>query len=149
MIRAHESLIVQMLARLLIPIVQLYAIYILLFGQYSPGGGFAAGVLFAASLILSVLVFGPESCPGITASRFLHGDGLGLLIFAGVGGLCLIGGGEYLNYATLEIPGVSTAARRSFGIVLTQLGVGIDVLVSAVSIVFSLSFISHDEAHGD
>jgi multicomponent Na+:H+ antiporter subunit B len=51
----------------------------------------------------------------------------------------MIGGGEFLNYANLEIPGLETASRRSFGIVLTQTGVAIDVAVTAVSIVFSLS----------
>jgi multicomponent Na+:H+ antiporter subunit B len=149
MIQAHDSIIVQMLTRMLIPVIQLYAIYILFFGQYSPGGGFAAGVIFGASLILAVFVFGPENYPGAAAKKVLQGDGLGLLLFIGVGGLCLIGGGEYLNYARLELPGFSEPARRSLGIVLTQIGVALDIAVTAVSIVFSLSFISHDEVPHD
>ena len=69
MIRAHDSIIVQTVSRVLIPLVQLYAVYILFFGQFSPGGGFAAGVIFGASLILAVLVFGPESFPGAMATE--------------------------------------------------------------------------------
>lgn len=149
MIRAHDSIIVQTLSRLLIPLVQIYAIYILFFGQYSPGGGFAAGVIFGASLILAVLVFGPDNYSGAVARKVLRGDGFGLVVFAGVGGLCLIGGGEYLNYAALEIPGLSQPARRSLGIVLTQIGVALDIVMTAVSIVFSLSFIAHNEASSD
>ena len=76
MIRVHDSIIVQMLGRLLIPLVQLYAVYILLFGQYSPGGGFAAGVIFGASLILAVLVFGPESYSARWRRRFCEVTGL-------------------------------------------------------------------------
>ena len=60
-----------------------------------------AGVMLGASLILSILVFGPEGSPSALAKKVLHGDGLGLIVFAGVGGLCLIGGGEFLNYANL------------------------------------------------
>ena len=51
----------------------------------------------------------------------------------------MIGGGKFLNYANLEVPGLETAARRSLGIVLTQIGVALDGAVTAVSIVFSLS----------
>ena len=52
----------------------------------------------------------------------------------------MIGGGEFLNYAELEIPGLETAARRSLGIVLTQNRCKqFDVAVTAISIVFSLS----------
>ena len=87
MIHAHDSVIVTTLSRLLIPLVQLYALYILFFGQYSPGGGFVAGVMLGASLIFGILVFGPESPPGALAKKVLHGDGLGLIVFAGVGGL--------------------------------------------------------------
>src|SRR5687768_16030084 len=98
MTQPHDSVIVQTVSRLLIPLVQIYAIYIVFFGQFSPGGGFAAGVILSASFSLAVLVFGAERFPGAIAHKVLRGDGLGLIIFAGVGGLCLIGGGEYLNY---------------------------------------------------
>jgi multicomponent Na+:H+ antiporter subunit B len=145
MIHPHDSVIVKTLSRLLIPLVQLYAVYILFFGQYSPGGGFVAGVMLGASLIFAILVFGPEGNPSGLAKKVLQGDGLGLIIFAGVGGLCLIGGGEFLNYANLQIPGLEPSARRSLGIVLTQIGVALDIAMTAVSIVFSLASIGHDE----
>jgi multicomponent Na+:H+ antiporter subunit B len=149
MIHAHDSVIVQTISRLLIPLVQLYAVYIVFFGQYSPGGGFAAGVILGAAFILAILVFGGDRPEGAVALRALRGDGFGLIVFAGVGGLCLIGGGEYLNYAALEIPGVAASARRSLGIVLTQIGVGLDCAVTAVSIVASLGSIAHGEATHD
>ena len=144
MIRAHDSVIVRSLSRLLIPLVQLYALYILFFGQHGPGGGFVGGVMLGASFILSVLVFGPDAPLTQIARKVQRGDGLGLLVFVGVGGLCLIGGGEFLDYSELEIPGLEPASRRYLGIMLAQIGVAMDVAVTSVSIVWSLSFIEPD-----
>ena len=145
MIQAHDSVIVLTLGRLLIPLMQLYGLYVLFFGQYGPGGGFVGGVIFGTSMILSILIFGPSASYSNVAQKVVHGDGLGLLIFAGVGGLCLIGGGEFLNYADLEIPGLEVASRRYVGILLAQIGVAVDVAVTAISIVFSLSSDDNNE----
>lgn len=139
MIRSHDSIIVQTLGRFLIPVVQIFGLYVLFFGQYGPGGGFVGGVILGTGMILSVLIFGRDASRSQIATKVLHGDGVGMLIYAGVGGLCMIGGGEFLNYANLEVPGLEAASRRSLGIILTQIGVALDVAVTAVSIVFSLS----------
>jgi len=149
MIHAHDSAIVRTMSRLLIPLIQLFALYVLFFGQYGPGGGFVGGVMLGASLILGILVFGPEAAPCRLAQKVIHGDGIGLMIFAGVGGLCLIGGGEFLNYSNLELPWVDTDSRRRYlGILLTQIGVAVDIAVTAISIVFSLSSIDDSgESH--
>jgi multicomponent Na+:H+ antiporter subunit B len=143
-IQAHDSVIVRTISRLLIPLVQIYAVYIVFFGQYSPGGGFAAGVILGAAFILTILVFGAERAEGRAMERILHGDGLGMLVFVGVGGLCMIGGGQFLNYSTLQVSGLDESARRSIGIVLTQIGVGLDCAVTALSIVFSLGLSGRD-----
>lgn len=139
MIQAHDSVIIRTLGRLVIPVAQLFGIYVLVFGQYGPGGGFVGGVILAASLILAVLIFGRDGPDSWLATKVLHGDGLGLLIFAGVGGLCLIGGGQLLNYTHLPIPSLDDPSRRHLGILLTQIGVAADVAVTGVSIAISLS----------
>jgi len=138
----HDSFLVQTMSLLLIPLAQLFALYVLFFGQYGPGGGFVAGVIWAISMILTFLVFGLRSPQGRLVAKVLHGDGVGLIIFVGVGGLCLIGGGEFLNYADLEIPGLDAPARRYMGILLSQIGVAVDVAVTGISIVISLAY--HD-----
>jgi multicomponent Na+:H+ antiporter subunit B len=138
----HDSIIVQTMSRLLIPLAQLFALYVLFFGQYGPGGGFVAGVIWTTSMILTFLVFGLKSPQGRLVEKVLHGDGVGLIIFVGVGGLCLIGGGEFLNYANLEIPGLDAPTRRYMGILLAQIGVAVDVAVTGISIVLSLAY--HD-----
>lgn len=149
MTRAHDSVIVQTMSRLLIPLVQLYALYVLFFGQYGPGGGFVGGVIWTTSMILSFLVFGLKSPQGRIVQKIIHGDGIGLIIFVGIGGLCLIGGGEFLNYANLEMPGLETASRRYLGILLAQIGVAVDVAVTGISIVLSLAFHENGQnSHG-
>ncbi len=139
MIHAHDSLIVQTLSRPLLPLIQLYGLYVLFFGQYGPGGGFVGGVILGASMILMVLVFGVDASQSVMERIVFHADGLGLLLFAGVGGLCLILGGEFLNYAAVDVFGLEVPSRRSLGIVMTQVGVALDVAVTAISIVYSLS----------
>lgn len=140
--KSHDSIIVQTMSRLLIPLAQLFALYVLFFGQYGPGGGFVGGVIWTTSMILTFLVFGLKSPQGRLVEKVLHGEGVGLIIFVGVGGLCLIGGGEFLNYANLELPGLDASARRYTGILLAQIGVAVDVAVTGISIVLSLAY--HD-----
>jgi multicomponent Na+:H+ antiporter subunit B len=142
---AHDSMIVRRSGAFLIPLVQLFGLYVLFFGQYGPGGGFVGGVMLGASLIAGILIFGPDGQPAAAAKRVLKSDGLGLLIFAGVGGVCLIGGGEFLNYSNMQLPGIDDPMRRHLGIILTQIGVAVDIAVAAVSIVFSLYSASSDE----
>ena len=149
MIQQHDSIIVRSLGHLVIPVAQLFGVYVLVFGQYGPGGGFVGGVIVAASMIMAILIFGIDSEDSSAARKILHGDGIGLLIFGGVGGLCLIAGGQFLNYSALPIPGLDEASRHFTGILLTQLGVAADVAVTGVSIAVSLSPETEDLSEDD
>ena len=150
MIQAHDSVIVRTLGRIVIPVAQLFGFYVLVFGQYGPGGGFVGGVILAASMILAILILGRHQPDSGLVTKVLQGDGVGLLIFVGVGGLCLIGGGQFLNYTYLQIPGLDDASRHFVGILLTQFGVAADVAVTGVSIAISLSAENESEevSHG-
>ena len=139
MTRPHDSLIVQTLTRLMLPVIQLYGLYVLFFGQYGPGGGFVGGVIFGASLILSLLVFGLPAQGSFIGRTVLYGDGLGLVVFAGIGVVSILWGGEFLHYALLHVPGLTAPSQRSLGIVGAQIGVAMDVAATAVSIFISLS----------
>jgi multicomponent Na+:H+ antiporter subunit B len=139
MIHPHDSTIVQTLGRILIPVIQLYSIYVIFHAQYSPGGGFVGGVLFGTSLILTVLIFGAEHSRGFIQQIILRSDGLGLIVFAGIGILCILGGQAFLDYSALLVPGMDTASRRAIGIIGTQIGVAMDVAVVSVSIFMNLS----------
>ena len=140
MIQAHDSVIIRTLGRIVIPIAQLFGIYVLVFGQHGPGGGFVGGVILAASMILAVLIFGRDGGDSSAGNEeSCTATGSVSLIFAGVGGLCLIGGGQFLNYTHLQIPGLDDPSRHYVGILLTQIGVAADVAVTGVSIAISLS----------
>ena len=115
MIQTHDSVIVRTLGRIVIPIAQLFGIYVLVFGQHGPGGGFVGGVILAASMILAVLIFGRDAPDSWLVAKLLRGDGVGLLIFVGIGGLCLIGGGQFLNYTHLQIPGLAIHRDITWG----------------------------------
>ena len=54
-------------ARLLAPFMWLFAAYVLVHGHDSPGGGFQAGVILAASIIMLRLVRGEARPPGLTS----------------------------------------------------------------------------------
>ena len=146
---SHGSAIARRTGRLVTPIVQLYALHVLMFGQFGPGGGFVAGVMIGSSLIVGLLVAESDDRMRKLALRWTRADGVGLLIFIGLGGLCLIGGGEFLNYSSVSLPGVDDAQRRHIGILLTQVGVALDVAVAAVSIVISLSRPSAEGSRDD
>ncbi|MEC4673003.1 MAG: MnhB domain-containing protein [Nitrospirota bacterium] len=138
MIRPHDSVIVQTLARVFVPIIQLFALYVLIHGHDSPGGGFQAGTLFGASIILLVLAFGIQNSHAVLESRAIFVGGIGILIYAGIGLLPLLLGHEYLNYAELPIPGMEASARRHWGILGIEIGVTVTVAATAVSIFYSL-----------
>ena len=55
-----HHLVLRVIAKLLIPFILLFALYVQFHGDFGPGGGFQAGVIFAAALILYGLVFGLE-----------------------------------------------------------------------------------------
>jgi multicomponent Na+:H+ antiporter subunit B len=138
MIRPHDSVIVHTLARVFTPIIQLFALYVLFHGHYSPGGGFQAGALFAASVILPIIVFGIQGSLIVLERRAIILGGIGILLYAGIGLVPLILGEEFLNYGELPIPGMEASARRHWGILGIEIGVTIAVAATAVSIYYSL-----------
>jgi multicomponent Na+:H+ antiporter subunit B len=138
MIRPHDSVIVHTLTRVITPIIQLFALYVLIHGHDSPGGGFQAGTLFAASFILPIIAFGIQGSLAVLEKRAIVLGGIGILIFAGIGLVPLILGGEFLNYGILPIPGLEASARRHWGILGIEIGITIAVAATAVSIYYSL-----------
>lgn len=139
MIQSHDSLVVQTLGRLVIPVIQLYSVYVLFHSQFGPGGGFVGGVLFGASMALTLLIFGTGHAEGFIEQMAFRADGLGLLLFLGVGTLCIFFGELFFDYAALQLPGFDPASRRSLGIVVTQIGVAMDISVVTILIFYCLS----------
>ena len=56
-----ESLILSTAARLILPLLLLFSIFLLLRGHYEPGGGFVGGLVAAAAFALYATAFGVAS----------------------------------------------------------------------------------------
>lgn len=131
----YQSIIIQTICSLLIPFIQLFAIYVIMHGHYGPGGGFQGGVLLAVSIMLQRLYLGKAaSYQKFPPKLALVLASIGMLIFGLAGIIPLALGGSFLDYAYLPIPGVSGAELRYLGILIVELGIGLAVFGTIVLI---------------
>ncbi|HEX9873612.1 MAG TPA: Na(+)/H(+) antiporter subunit B [Deferrimonas sp.] len=135
-----ESLIIQTSVRLLVPFIQLFGLYIIVHGHYSPGGGFQGGVVLGASFILLALAFDLRTSTRYLSERanMLLGNA-GVLVYVGTGFLCAVMGGLFLDYSALDrIVPLGAIEWRSFGIFMVEVGVGLAVMNIMVSLFWDL-----------
>ena len=132
-----HSLILKIVAKYLIPVIVLFALYVQFHGDYGPGGGFQAGVIFSVAFILYALVFGIETAEQVIPFGVLRVlASLGALIYAGTGFATLLLGGNFLDYDVLaEQP----TAGQHLGILVIELGVGITVSAVMLTIFFAFA----------
>ncbi len=122
-------------AKLLIPYILLYALYVQWHGDYGPGGGFQAGVIFAAGVILHAIVFDLRASQRALSPRIVQLlIPLGLLLYIGVGVVTMLKGGTFLNYSVLQHDPVH---GQHLGILLVELGVGTTVAGVMISIFYA------------
>lgn len=135
MVKQSDSPIVVMVSRVISPFIQLFALYVIFHGHYSPGGGFQGGAILAASFLLMRLSVGSK-IDQLQFSKTISTPlaAIGVLIFAGVGLVALVMGGNFLEHKFLPLSGMTDAALRSFGILLVEAGVGIGVMATVVSL---------------
>ncbi len=121
----RDQAVPRVVAKLLIPYILLYAFYVQWHGDYGPGGGFQAGVIFAAAIILYALVFDLRTAQQAIRPRVVGLlVPLGLLLYIGVGIATMLKGGVFLEYGVLEHDPVH---GQHLGILLVELGVGTTV----------------------
>lgn len=118
-----------------IPYIFLYALYIQINGEVSPGGGFQAGVIFVSGIIGYDLIYGIKSLKEHFTKRILLLGGVfGVLIYSGVGVICMIMGGNYLDYSSLaEAP----KTGQHIGIFVIEIGVGLTV-TSIMALIYTI-----------
>ncbi len=123
--------------KLLLPFILVFALYVQFHGDYGPGGGFQAGVIAAAMVILYAVTFGLEAAkramPPVLVETLI---GLGVFLYAGVGIASMLMGGEFLNYSVLEEDPV---AGQLLGILLVELGVFITVFATMTAVFYSFA----------
>jgi multicomponent Na+:H+ antiporter subunit B len=132
-----HDLILKVVSKFLIPLIFLFALYVQFHGDFGPGGGFQAGVIFSAGIILYALVFGVDSAKKVIPLHILRiMASLGVLIYAATGVASLLLGGNYLEYGVLAS---SQLAGQHIGIIVIELGVGITVMSVMLLIFFTFA----------
>ena len=133
----RDNVILRVIAKLLVPFILVFALYVQFHGDFGPGGGFQAGVIFAAGLILYALIFGVENARRVAPEAVLSAAmAVGVLVFAGVGVVTLLLGGNYLDYGVLAGDFV---AGQHLGILLVEVGVGITVAAVMTAVFFAFA----------
>ena len=141
MIERFEDVIIQTLCRFLIPFMQLFALYVIAHGHHSPGGGFQGGCILGASFILLCVAYDiGEAKRRMTEKLTTIYCSLGVILFAGIGLICLALGGNYLDYSWLhKLLPASPVAARSHGMLGIEIGVGITVMAVMISIFLNVA----------
>ncbi len=141
MIAQFEDVIIQTLCRLLIPFIQLFALYVIAHGHHSPGGGFQGGCILGASFILLCVAYDMEEAKRRMSEKLnVIFCCLGVIIFGGIGVVCLILGANYLDYGILhKLLPVNIPEARSLGILGIEIGVGFTVMAAMISIFLNLA----------
>ena len=136
--RMREKLVLRVVSRFFIPFILLFGLYVQFHGDFGPGGGFQAGVIFAAAFFLYGLVYGLDDLQRVVPWRAVEvGLALGVLIYAGVGIASLLLGGNYLDYKVLDAHNAMHGLH--LGILLIELGVGLTVSASMLAIFYSFA----------
>lgn len=133
----RHHVVLRIVTKIMIPLIVIYALYIQFHGEYSPGGGFQAGIIFSAGFIIYSLIFGldvaQDAIPPEVA-RFLAA--FGVVIYIGFGLATILLGGQFLEYKVLL---ADDQAGETLGIIGIELGVGITVAAVALTLFYAFA----------
>lgn len=127
--------ILRVAAKFVLPLMLLFALYVQFHGDYGPGGGFQAGVIAAASIILFALIYGLPAAHKIVSLRLIETlVPMGVLVFAGVGVVGMLTGGNFLYYSELAH---DQKHGQEWGVFLVEAGVFITVFSTMLAIFYA------------
>ena len=132
------SSILQTAVRLLMPLLLLFAVFLLLRGHNQPGGGFVGGLVVAASFVLYAIAFGVRAARRallVQPSRLL---GIGLLVALVSGLPGVIGGHPFMTAVWTSIDAGSTVLDLGTPL-LFDIGVFLAVIGVVLTIVLTLA----------
>ncbi len=135
------DLIIRTSVRLMVPFIQLFGLYVIVHGHYSPGGGFQGGVLLGSAFILLALAYGVEYSKKYMSefANFLTVN-IGVFIFVGFGILCALVGGFFLDYGAMaNVFPMPLPEWRYWGVFVVEVGVGMGVMGIMVSLYWDLA----------
>ena len=139
----RHDLVLRVVAKLLIPFIVLFALYVQFHGDFGPGGGFQAGVILAAAFVLYALIFGLASARKVVPEPLVEAMmALGVLIYAGVGVAGIVLVGNYLDFFVLD---PDTIIGQHRGIFWVEIGVAVTVS----GVMLKMFYMFADRGHGE
>lgn len=133
----RHHLIPRVVGRLLIPFIVLFGLYVQFHGEYGPGGGFQAGAIIAAGIILYALLEGEtQAMCAVPRSALLGLLVGGTMLYGAVGIAGIAFGGNFLDYSVLLKNSVS---GQQLGILLIEVGVGMTVCAALLLIFYAFA----------
>lgn len=137
--RRFGSPILDVSGRVLVPWILMFAVYVLIHGHVSPGGGFQGGVLFGSGMVAMRLIWGPARTAAGRPVVPSFGPGLrgffvlacsGVLLYLGIGLAAMAFGGAFLDYGVLPLGPEEAQVRE-----LSTLGIETAVFVAVAGTV--------------
>lgn len=136
--RTGSPVVVKVITKQLVPLMLMFALYVQFHGDYGPGGGFQAGVIFAAGIVLYAMVFGIDAAQRVVPrTLLLRLAPLGVLLYAGTGIFALTQGGLFLDYDTIDPSDPSHG--QHLGLLFIELGVGITVTATMLLLFYTFA----------
>jgi multicomponent Na+:H+ antiporter subunit B len=133
----HREAIPRVVIKLLLPFILMFALYVQFHGEFGPGGGFQAGVIIGAAIVLYGLIFGLSEAQRVVPLRVVEiMIPLGVFIYGAVGVFGLLLGGNYLDYFVLDHDPVHGQER---GIFWVEAGVMVTVSSTMTSIYYAFA----------
>lgn len=137
------DVILRVTAKLFIPFILIFGLYVQLHGDFGPGGGFQAGVIIAAAIVMYAIIFGRAAALRVVPQQLVEClIPLGVLLYAGVGVAGIMTGGNYLDYNNLvHAPPTPEEAvhGQHWGIFLVEIGVLVTVTSTMIAIFYAFS----------
>lgn len=132
------SLLLRTAARLLMPLLLLFAVFLLLRGHNEPGGGFVAGLVVAMALVLHAGAFGVPASRRVLRVAPTHLLGGGLLVALASGLMAPLQGSAFMRAVWTRVP-MGRAPVDIGTPLLFDLGVCLVVIGFVLTIVFTLA----------
>ncbi|MDP2618663.1 MAG: Na(+)/H(+) antiporter subunit B [Hyphomicrobiales bacterium] len=131
------DVVLRVVIKMLLPFILVFGLYVQFHGDYGPGGGFQAGVITAAMVVLYAIIFGLAAAQRVVPPLLVEiMIPLGVLIFAGVGVAAVLLGSDYLNYSVLLHDPVH---GQELGIMLVEIGVLVTVAGTMTAIFYAFA----------
>lgn len=134
-----HSVIVYTAVRILLPFIMLFSLYVILFGEVGPGGGFQGGTILAAAAIIFTLVFGYTFAMGkFPTSWRINFEGIAPLTFIAMGLIGLFLGRNYLTFMFPQFSAASNLFLARSMLMIIEIGIGAGGAFIFTSIFFAM-----------